>query len=150
MSNISTIHDNIVSKISTNLSTYSQLPNPYVIEDNNNLYLKKGFGVAVGPGGRTDRLVGCQTSYERFFNVILINQVTTTEHNTTSRETLVKNLLEDHYTLLKQFDIDASLSGVSSDGVVFTDGGVELVLIDGVQHYMIEIELRVEYFEDLT
>lgn len=150
MSKISTIHDAIVTKISTNLSTYSQLPNPYALEENTNLYLKKGFGVAVGPGERTDRVIGCQTSWSRTFTVTLTNLVSTTDHKTTARETIAKALLEDHFTLLKQFDKDADLSGNAIDGVVVSDGGIEFVRIDDAPHYVTEIELSVEYLEDLT
>ena len=150
MSKISTIHDLIVSKITSNLTAYTQLPNPYILEENTNLFLKKGFGIALGPGNRTDRVIGCQTSWQRTFNVILINIVTTTDHNTTARETIGKDLIEDHFILLKQFDKDADLSGNAIDGVVVADNGIELVEIDGVPHYVIEMEIIVEYLEDLT
>lgn len=150
MSLISTLHDAIVTKISTNLTGYTQLPNPYDIEDNNKLYLKKGFGVAVGPGNRSDRIIGCKVSWQRFFNVTLINAVTTTDHNTTSRETIAKSLLEDHYTLLSQFEINAGLGGNAIDGIVIQDSGIEFIIIDGTPYYMSEIEIGVEYFEDLT
>lgn len=150
MSKISTLHDAIVSKISANLTSYKQLPNPYVLEQNPQSFLSKGFGVAVGPGIRTDRVIGCQTSWERSFSITLINYVSTTDNNTTVRETLSKNLLEDHYTLLTQFEIDAGLSGTAIDAIVVSDGGIEYIELETKPHFLTEIELTVEYLEDLT
>lgn len=148
--NISTIHDAIVTKIQTFLTDYLQLPNPYIIEENPSTYLKKGFGVAVGPGERTNRVIGCQVSWQRTFNVILVNYVTTTDSNTTVRETLSKGLLEDHFTVLSEFEKAASLSGVAIDAIVQSDTGITYTKIDGAPYYVMEIDLTCEYLEDLT
>lgn len=150
MSKISTIHDAIVTKISTNLPTYAQIANPYVVEENPLTILQKGFGVAVGAGIRTDRLISCLTSWERVFTVILINSVKTTDNNTTIRQTLTKNLLEDHYTLFTEFEKDSGLSGVAIDGIIASDTGIQFIEIDSKPHFLIEIDLTVEYVEDLT
>jgi len=150
MSKISTIHDAITTKISSLLASYKQIPNPYLIEDNPITILDKGFGVAVGPGVRTDRIIACQTSWERSFTISLVNYVRTTDTNTTVRETLTKNILEDHYTLFTEFEKDAGLSGVAIDGIVSSDGGIELIEITGKPHFLVEIDLTVEYLEDLT
>lgn len=150
MSKISTIHDAIVAKISANLTSYKQIANPYLIEENPITILQKGFAVGIGAGVRTDRVIGCQTSWERIFVVTLINYVRTTDTNTAVRETLTKSLLEDHYTLLSQFEKDSWLSGVAIDGVVSSDGGIEYLEIAGKPHFVIEIDLAVEYLEDLT
>jgi hypothetical protein len=150
MTKIATLHDAIVTKIATNLSTYTQLPNPYAIEDNPRTLMIKGFGVSVGSGIRTDRLIGCQVSWERSFLITLINYVVTTDSNTTRRETISKALLEDHYTLLTQFEIDGGLSGTAIDGVISQDGGIEFIEIDSRPYFLCEMELTVEYIEDLT
>lgn len=150
MSKISTLHDAIVTKISTNLSSYTQMPNPYVLEENPHPLLVKGFGVGIGPGIRTDRVIGCEVSWERTFLISLINKVTTTDSNTTARETLTKGILEDHFTLLKQFEIDGGLSGTAIDGIVTADGGIEYIELDSKPHFLIEMEITVEYLEDLT
>lgn len=150
MSKISTIHDAIVSKVSSNLSDYTQIPNPYDIESNPKTLLTKGFGVSIGAGLRTDRVISCQVSWERSFVISLINYVNTTDTNTTVRETITKSLLEDHYTLLSKFEIDGGLSGVAIDGIVNADSGIELVEYNEKPHFLIEMELVVEYLEDLT
>ena len=150
MSKISTLHDAIVTKISTNLSSYTQIPNPYLIEEAPQTLLKKGFAVSIGPGTRTDRLLGCEVSWQRTFTITLINFVNARDNDTTSRETLIKNFLEDHYTLLTKFEIDGGLSGTAIDGIVTQDSGVEYIEIDTKPFILTEIELSVEYIEDLT
>lgn len=147
---ISTIHDAIVTKISTYLTSYTQLPNPYIIEENPSTFLKYGFGVAIGPGERTNRVIGCEVSWQRTFMVTLVNYVTTTDTNTTVRETLTKGLLEDHFTLLKQFEKAASLGSVCIDAIVVSDTGIEYTMIDGAPYYISQIELTCEYLEDIT
>lgn len=151
MTQISTIHDAIVTKISSNLTSHKQLPNPYILEANTDLFLQKGFGVAIGAGVRTDRYVSNQiVTWERSFIITLTEKITTTESNITAKETITKTLLEDHFTLLKKFDQDISLT-LSALGVTFTsDGGFDYVEFNGRPHFVCEIELLVEYQEDIT
>ncbi len=147
---ITAIHDAIVSRIHSNLSSYLQLPNPYILEENPQSYLKLGFGVAVGDGERTDRVIGCQVSWKRTFIVTLVNYVTTTDSNTTIRENIAKSILEDHFTLLKQFEKAASLSNNAIDAIVVADSGIKFAIIQGSPYFIVEIQLEVEYLEDLT
>lgn len=150
MTLISALHDAIVTKIATNLTSYKQLPDPYEIESNNKLYLKKGFGVAIKEGEATDRNVGCLWSYKRMFEIPLVNQITTTDHNITSRETLAKSILEDQYTVMTQFQIASSLGGNAISAIGISDDGVNIIYIDDVPYYIIRITLDLEYIEDLT
>lgn len=147
---ISTIHDAIVTKIQTYLSSYTQLPNPYIIEENPRPYLKQGFGVAIGPGENSNRIIGQEFSWKRTFIVTLVNYVTATDSNTTVRETLTKGLLEDHYTIVKRFQMAGSLSSVCEMVTVIADTGIEYTLIDGAPYYVSQLELECEYIEDIT
>lgn len=150
MTKISTLHDAIISKITTNLSSYTKFANAYILERNPKTLLKKGFGVSIGPGVRTDRIIGCQVSWERLFQIVLVNQIHTTENNATVKETAMKAILEDHYTLLTKFEIDGGLSGNAIDGIVSSDGGVDYLEIDDTPYFVMQIDLSLEYFEDLT
>ncbi len=150
MSKISTIHDNIVTLISTYLSTYKQLPNPYIPEENPELFLTKGFGVSVGPGVRTDRLLQNHLTWKRTFTVILTKKISTTDHNIDSRETITKNLVEDHFTLVKRFDLDPQLSSSALKAEVFSDSGIQYIDVNKTRYFIMEIDLEVEYREDLN
>lgn len=150
MSKISQIYDALVARLVAVLPTYSQLPNPYDIEANNELYLTKGFGVAVGAGARTDRLISCQKSWERTFNIVLTNQITTTEHNIDANETIQKNLLEDHFLVFEDLEKETTLSALTIRSQVETDEGLEFVDLDDARYYAMQITILTEYLEDLT
>lgn len=150
MSKISTIHDAIITKIEANLTSYTRLANPYELELNPKTLLRKGYGVAISAGARSNRVVGCQVSYSRDFNISLINEILTTDDNRALKETAAKDLMEDHFTLLSKFEIDGGLSGVAIDGIVIADSGIQFVELDTATYYLIEIEISVEYLEDLT
>lgn len=150
MSKISQIHDALISLIAGQLSTYIKLPNPYFIRDNNELFLKKGYGVAVGTGTRTDRLLSCQFSWQRDFHVVLTQLVTTTDSNTTQRETIVKNLLEDHTLVIEQIEKNTSLNGLCIRSEVVSDTGIQYLEGETGRYFVIEIDVVTEYLKDLT
>lgn len=149
MSKISQIHDAIVSIVATQLSNYKKLPNPYFAQDNNELYLSKGFGVAVGAGNRTDRLLSCQFSWQRNFTLVLTQLVGTTEHNTSQREVIVKSLLEDHTKVIEAIEKDSSLNGLCIRSEVFSDTGVQFLEGNSGRYFLIEIDIITEYLKDL-
>jgi len=150
MSTISEIHDAIVSLVAGQLTTYKQLPNPYFIQDNNELFLTKGFGVAVGPGFRTDRQLSCQFSWRRDFTVVLSRLVTTTDHNISQRETLVKSLLEDHTLVMETLEKNVSLNGLCVKAEVISDTGIQFLEGATGRYFVIELDISTEYFKDLT
>lgn len=150
MSKISQIHAALIARLEAVLPNYKRLPNPYDIEDNNELYLSKGFGVAVGPGVRTDRLVSCQKSFERTFSILMTNQITTTDHNITANETIQKNILEDHFLVFSDLEKETSLSALTIKSEVDSDDGLEFVNTEAARYYLIQINVICEYLEDLT
>lgn len=150
MSKISMIHAALIARLEAVLPTYRRLTNPYDIEDNNELYLTKGFGIAVGPGFRTDRLVSCQKSWERDFNILLTNQITTTDHNLSANETIQKNMLEDHYAVFADLEKETTLSAITIRSQVESDDGLEFVDLETSRYYLMQINVITEYLEDLT
>lgn len=150
MSKISQIHDALITLVSGQLTTYKKLPNPYFIQDNNELYLTKGFGVAVGGGSRTDRLISCQFSWQRDFSIILTQLVATTDSNTSQRETIVKNMLEDHTLVIEALERDASLTGLCIKAEAFSDTGIQYLEGATGRYFLIEIDVITEYLKDLT
>lgn len=151
MSKISTIYDALIARLVAVLpSDYHRLTNPYDIEDNNELYLTKGYGVAVGPGSRTDRLVSCQKSFERSFSIALTRQITTTDHNISDNEDIQKALLEDHFTVFSDLEKETTLSAICIKSEVDGDEGIEFVNLDVSRYYLMQIIVNTEYLEDLT
>lgn len=154
MSKISQIHDQLVSIVAGLLPTYKKLPNPYFIQDNNELFLTKGFGIGVGAGNRTDRMLSCQFSWQRQFNIVLTHLVSTTDSNTTQRESIVKSMLEDHTLVIeaieKNVQLNGSTTGLCIRAEALSDSGIQFLEGATGRYFMIEIDVITEYLKDLT
>lgn len=147
---IADIYDAIVTKVSTELPTYARIPNPYAIDENTALFLKRSYGLAIGAGVNTQRYVGCLTSWEREYTINLITQVVNTENDTTGRASVEKDLIDAHRLLLLAFETDPSLGGICIKAIVTDDSGIQY--IDGQQSKFLAVELNlaVEYQESTT
>jgi hypothetical protein len=148
MSKIEDIYGAVVDVIEDNLTGYIRLPNPYAVEANTYLHLRKGFGVALGPGTDTERYTGCLVTWQRVFTIILVNQITTTPNNTAEREIIEKDLLDDHDVLRKKFYLDSTLGGKSIKATITDDQGIAFIDADRLKFLSIEMSLVVEYQED--
>jgi len=148
MTKISDIKSAVVTLVSSTITGYQQLSNPYAIDENSHLTLKQGFGVAVGPGRDTERYVGCLVTWERLFTIILIRQVLTTQNNVTAREVIDTALLDDHDKLRKAFYLDSTLSGKAIVSTVSDDGGVFYAGDQEEKFLGLELTLKIEYQED--
>lgn len=150
MSKIADISDAIVSLVQTNLPTFARIPNPYAVSENTAIFLKRAFGVAIGPGVNTQRYVGCLTSWERSYTINIITQVVNTENDTDGRFEVEKDLLDHHRALLLAFETNPSLDGICIKAIVTDDSGIQYV--DGQQgkFLAVEIALAVEYQESST
>lgn len=147
---ISSIYDNLIDLVAAALPTYKRIPNPYIMDSNNQLVLSRGYGVAFGPGNRVDLHVGCRISYERIFNVMLVKLVTTTDHNVSARETLEKQLIEDFTTLRVALENDFTLSGQCIRVDYSSDSGIEFNASETLKFISINMDLLCLYEEILV
>jgi len=150
MSDISTIFDGVVSRITGLLPNHTRLSNPYAIDENSDHQLKKGFGVALGPGRNTKRIICEKHSVERSIIVTITRQVFAKENDTTKRDDMVKNLLEDHAILIKDawnivnYDTGATKFNFEEDS------GIEFARFeDGFKFIQIRMTYLVEYIENI-
>jgi len=145
---ISQIYDAIVDVIEAELTTSVRIPNPYILDINSFLHLKKGFGVAIGPGDDTQRYIGCLVTWERNFTIAIIQQMVATQNNVGTREVIEKELLDDHDKLRKAFYNNSTLSGKAIKSTITDDGGVSFIDGDRLKFIALEMNLLVEYQED--
>lgn len=148
MTKIATIYDAIVDILEAELTGYTRLPNPYFVDKNVFLYLQKGFGIGIGPGVDTERYTGCLISWERTFNIILVNQITTTQNNMASREFIEKALIDDHDALRKAFYLNSSLNQNAIKTSIISDSGISFIDTETLKFLGLEMTLVVEYQED--
>jgi hypothetical protein len=150
MTTIATIYDAIITKVSGQLTTYARIPNPYSLEENPAIIIRKGYGLVIGPGTNTQRYVGCLVSWSREYTIGIICQVVNTENNASGRASSEKDLIDAHDQILRAFESDPSLAGICISAVVTDDSGIQYLPTDLGNFLAIEITLRVEYQETTT
>lgn len=148
MSGISSAHEAIVTRLAATLSGYTRIANPYVIEANPELLLKKGYGVRIGPAVNTN-LQFADLTLGREFTVVLSRKVDAHEHDGAAKGSAEKSLMEDLLLVTKDLVTHGSLNG---DSVVTAtnyqgDSGVSFA---GEGIIYTEAEFRVDYFESYT
>ena len=148
MSRIEDIYGKCVDIIEANTTGYMRIPNPYTVDVNTYIHLRKGFGIAVGPGSDTQRFVGCLVTWERIFSIILVKQVTTTQNDIAKREIIEKDLLDDHDNLRKAFYLNSTLDSLAIKSTILDDDGINFVDGERLKFLGLVMNLYVEYLED--
>jgi hypothetical protein len=146
---VTSVYDALVTLIGTTLSTYTKIINPYIPEDNSELFLVKGYGVGFGNGENTERQLSCKLSVLRTFKVILVNQVVLTDHDELGHASLEKTILEDSIKILSALETNTTLNGNAIKSIYRTDSGIEFLEGDRSKYLLLEIDIECEYFEDL-
>lgn len=149
MSQISTIFDSVNTFIGTHFATHKIYVNPYDLALNDEFILNKGIGFYIGPGSNSNRQISCYASVSRelIFNLSRVNRGT--ERDRTIRQTVEKELLEDHFTLIKEFEKDPTIQSLCSNTLWTSDGGIEFVYGDRISYLKIETRFNIEYLEQL-
>lgn len=150
MSNISTVYDAMITRIAAKLTTHLRLPNPYKPNENSELFLKQGYGVALGPALNTNRLVACKLSIERQFFVSISRKYFALESSATNKASTEKQLLEDQLLLIQDFESDPTLNGSAFKTVYVSDNGIEYVFGEKDQFLIINSVFSIEYLEALN
>lgn len=154
MSLISTAFDALVLRVETVLDTvaqgYSRIPNPYNVEDNAEIKLVKGYGVAMLAGENTNRQVNCKFSVKRTMEIVLTRLYTEQDENAVTRSSLEKFLFEDQYKLINNFEQDFSINGQSMLTKWETDGGIEFLTGTSGRFLVLKTQFSLEYLETFT
>jgi len=150
MSNISTAFDNFKTRLSTLLPSHVELTNPYSVEQNTEGALNQGYGVILGPGSNSKRLVGCKLSVVRSFNLVLTRKFYAQELNITGKETTAKDLFEDQKLVIADTEKNPTIGSSAIAKIEYeSDNGLEFVLTEADNYLKLETVFKVEYFETL-
>lgn len=147
MSKATTIHTNLVTLLTTALSTYSRLPNPYA-PSQNPLNFARGLGVAIGAGSGRQLNTGTYR-FDRTYTVVLMNLMTAMEFDASGRASLETALVEDFYTVLRTIEGDNQLSGQAVKVDYVSDTGVQALAGEAARYLTISINFTVLYTEQL-
>lgn len=156
MTNISTAFAAMKTVLGTlfpDVSGYFQLTNPYDIEENPDGALMQGWGLAMGPGQNTQRLMSCNLSLSRTFSVTLTRARFGGDSVTENKEEAELLLFEDQFLLIRELENDVTLnnnvSGITR--IVFlSDAGIEDVVTDNDHYVKLTSAFQMEYFEKLN
>jgi len=103
MSNVSLAFDAARTAIGTLFPNMTELPNPYSVEDNNQMLLENGWGLKFGASTVSPFEVLKETTSIIEFVVVLSTQIIRLDSDVEAIHTQMKALFEDEVTLRKDF-----------------------------------------------
>lgn len=148
MTVVSTMYDAFVTRLGALLPDHRRLPNPYDIEENSELYLKQGWGLAVAGLENTNRSTTCNVSTRVTFEIPITRKYFALEHDAVSKGATDKALLEDLQLIID--DAQKNNLGATSSthiAVFLTAGGVSSIRVDDEDKFReLRATLTAEYF----
>lgn len=149
MSKSTDVFDAMILRLESVLPTHSRLRNPYEIEENNTLFLKKGFGLAIGQGNGPNTALSKQIEIERIFQVVLTRKAYAKESDSTGKASAEKSLLEDLFLVIQEFETNTTINSTASMAQYESDGGIEFVETETEGFIVIRADILVKYQESL-
>lgn len=152
MSNISTVHDQILTRLgflcSSNTS-YLRIPDPYDLTNNGEIFLRKGYGLKYDGASPSESEFN-QYAFSHTFTVVLTRELLKLEGQTSPDDDITKAFLEDTYRIQNDFNQSNEL-GIDSNIRMITLGAnspIEKINGDQVKFKSIEISFEFLICED--
>jgi len=146
---ITSIYNQLITEIETKLSSYTRIPNPYAPEENPELFLRKGYGIGIGTALNTRRLVCGYFSIKRNFSIMLINQLFSTDTNSSSRGDFERLMMEDQYQIINALEANNTLSGSAVSTLFASDSGIQFISGEIGKYVICETIFEIEYLEPI-
>lgn len=146
MSNFSTILDAIRSTLASTFPTKTQIPNPYAIEKNSDVFLENGYGIMVRSASSTI-LEQCRDHENRIIDILFVKRVFRVIIDTDNMHSETKSLIEDTLTFKKimlsnnQLGIDSNLEQITLQ----SDSGVNFVFANEFNFLYSIVSFNVQY-----
>lgn len=138
-----TIYDRIFVALEAAFPDRKELINPYIITDNNNLYLKSGYGVELGPMAKSEAFNRVQRQFQRNVSISLTEKIASTDKDTLVRRSKEKELISDQLTLITTLK-----NNISSDWVEFvSDEGIEYIFDERDNYIRLRANFIINYNE---
>lgn len=150
MSRVSTVYDTILSVMATLFPNKTRIPNAYNLPNNNELFLRDGWGLRMDSGSQQSSEF-CNFRLERGFTIVFTREVLKTDSQTTNEDTAVKALLEDVYTVQKDFlNVDQFGAAASIDFVLIGSSSAVTEFMGEAERFKsIEASFLINITEDL-
>ena len=148
MSKQSDIYDELVTQLETVLPDHHRLHNPYDLEENDENFLRQGWGIAISSGSNSNRTFCPKISIQRNYNIIITRQYYALQHDAVAKAVTEKQLLEDQLLLIENLCNNTELSGNTGHVIFETDGGIERIFGAKDQYMALQTIYRTEIFEE--
>lgn len=149
MSNITTVFNNLVTFMSTELSDHFRLNDPYNIEENPEQFLRKGWGIQVDDGVDTNRCISPEYYLGRTFTLVVVRESLAKDSDPARRETSKLDLLEDLHILIAAAVTENTLYESAVNFKYISDGGLQEVFVNDKPYNFIEANFLVEYSQTI-
>jgi len=145
MSDLSTAYDEIRAQIASTLPNYTELNNPYVIEDEADLMFYEGWTVGIADAANTNRTICNKITFGRDFIITMTKRYYAPSRDIAARTVAEKELFDDQITLLKDLVVFTSDAVVK---IAYTnDSGVNFLAGDRFGILQLDTTITLEYFE---
>lgn len=149
MSNISDLYDEMVTRVSTVLSSHKRLTNPYKIEQNTKGILTLGWGIRLGPMVNSQRTMCPKISLDRDTIIIITRKFIAQETAVTIKADAEKNLMEDQLLVVKDLCDNSNLSGVLGNVDFLSSSEIIQIFGDKDNFIALESTFKAEVFETI-
>ena len=149
MSKITVIYDKLREVIPTLVTGRTELPNPYSLLNNPNLYLKKGWGLTIGRGNPSEIDTLCHDFETRTFDVVLTNHLATLNNTHDLMASASKLLIEDIRLLKNKFlDFDQLDIHETIEKIEYVSSSeIGFLLNNEVSYLIASITIAIDYSE---
>lgn len=138
--------DETIGKTFDDTNGYVEIPEAINPQEQWESYLRKGYAILFGPNSRIPGAQSVKTRVleQRAFGILLTREITATTSDTSGRQAVSLDMIEDSEKLRAAFDADRYLGGTVTDIIWETDSGVVDFLDEEQKYYQLAIEVIVK------
>lgn len=148
MSAIAEIYDSITEFLKNTFGTEgTALINPYEIEENPEIILKRAFGFYMGPA-QDQGTITSMVAINRDVIITLTIETKASQHNNEKRTNAEKVILDEHFKLVKMLHADPAVNEKVSGIIYQNDNGIEFIFGDKTNFLKIVSRFQMAYIEN--
>jgi hypothetical protein len=149
VSKITDVFNNLVTFVGGELSDHTRLNDPYNIEENPEMLLRKGWGIQIDDGVDTNRCLSPEYYLGRTFTIVIVRESVAKDSDPVRRELSKLDLLEDLHILIAEAVSENTLYQVAVNFKYISDGGLQEVFVQDKPYNFIEANFLVEYSQTI-
>ena len=149
MSNITTVFNNLVTFLETELPNHYRLNDPYTVENNPEQLCRKAWGIQIDDGVDTNRCISPEYYLGRTFTLVLVRESLAKDSDPVRRETSRLDLLEDLHILIAGAVSENTLYQSAVNFKYISDSGLQEVFVNEKPYNFIQANFLVEYSQTI-